>query len=88
MSTSPDSPDTTHLAGLLTEARNPRSENIDQLPTAEMLTVINDEDATVARAVRAEIPSIARAVDALTERFAAGGRLFLIGAGTSGRLGV
>lgn len=86
MSTAPD--DQPQLASLLTESRNPRSERIDELSTVDMLTLINEEDATVAAAVRAEIPQIARAVDALTTRFAAGGRLFLVGAGTSGRLGV
>ncbi len=54
----------------------------------DMLTVINDEDATVAAKVRAELPSIARAVDLIASRMALGGRLFYIGAGTSGRLGV
>lgn len=53
-----------------------------------MLTVINDEDATVAAAVRAVLPQVAAVVDAITERFAQGGRLFYMGAGTSGRLGV
>ncbi len=71
-----------------TEARNPRSSGIDQLSTLEMLMVINDEDQTVAAAVRAAIPQIAAVIDAATERFAKGGRLFYVGAGTSGRLGV
>jgi N-acetylmuramic acid 6-phosphate etherase len=53
-----------------------------------MLRVINDQDATIATAVAAELASIARAVDAIAERFEKGGRLFYIGAGTSGRLGV
>jgi N-acetylmuramic acid 6-phosphate etherase len=53
-----------------------------------MLRLINDEDATVASAVRAELPNIARAVDEIVARFNRGGRLFYIGAGTSGRLGV
>ena len=81
-------PDQPALAQLLTEARNPASEHLDQLPTLEMLEVINDEDAKVAGAVRAELSQIARAVDAIAERFGRGGRLFYIGAGTSGRLGV
>jgi N-acetylmuramic acid 6-phosphate etherase len=68
--------------------RNPRSEHIDELPTLEMLTVINQEDATVAAAVASQLPEIARAVDTIVERFTQGGRLFYIGAGTSGRLGV
>jgi N-acetylmuramic acid 6-phosphate etherase len=76
------------LAALSTEARNPRSTHIDELSTLEMLTVIQQEDATVAAAVASQLPAIARAVDAIAERFARGGRLFYIGAGTSGRLGV
>jgi N-acetylmuramic acid 6-phosphate etherase len=76
------------LGSLTTESRNPRSEHIDELSTLEMLTLINQEDATVAAAVASELPAIARAVDAIAARFAQGGRLFYIGAGTSGRLGV
>jgi N-acetylmuramic acid 6-phosphate etherase len=53
-----------------------------------MLSVINDEDATIAAAVRAVLPQVAAVVDAVTERFVRGGRLFYVGAGTSGRLGV
>jgi N-acetylmuramic acid 6-phosphate etherase len=77
-----------HLAALPTEARNPRSARIDELSTLEMLRVINDEDATIAAAVRAKLPDVGAVVDAVTERFARGGRLFYVGAGTSGRLGV
>jgi len=76
------------LTTLATEARNPRTENIDQVPTLEMLTVFNEEDQTVPRAVATQLPQIARAVDAIAQRFEQGGRLFYIGAGTSGRLGV
>ena len=82
------STDSEQLGLLPTEARNPRSERLDELSTEEMLRVINDEDATVAAAVRAQLPRIAAAVDAISERFARGGRLFYVGAGTSGRLGV
>ncbi|MDW5265818.1 MULTISPECIES: N-acetylmuramic acid 6-phosphate etherase [Acidobacteriaceae] len=77
-----------NLSTLPTEARNPASEHIDQLPTLEMLRVINEEDARVAAAVATELPHIANAVDAIADRFEQGGRLFYIGAGTSGRLGV
>jgi len=80
--------DAVDLAALATEARNPASTHLDELSTLDMLTLINAEDATVAAAVHAELPAIARAVDAIAERFAHGGRLFYIGAGTSGRLGV
>ena len=76
------------LGLLTTETRNLQSEHIDELSTLEMLTVINREDATVATAVASQLPAIAQAVDVIAERFARGGRLFYIGAGTSGRLGV
>ena len=82
------STDFERLAELPTEARNPRSEHIDQLSTFDMLRVINDEDATIAAAVREALPEIATAVDAISARFTQGGRLFYLGAGTSGRLGV
>jgi N-acetylmuramic acid 6-phosphate etherase len=76
------------LEQLLTEQRNPRSERIDALSTEEMLRVINDEDRKIADAVGNAIPEIARAVDAIASALGSGGRLFYIGAGTSGRLGV
>ena len=76
------------LENLLTEQRNPKSAQIDTLPTEEILRVINDEDRKVADAVAAAIPQITKAVDGIVERFRSGGRLFYIGAGTSGRLGV
>jgi len=81
-------PDISQLGQLLTEARNPATEHLDELSTLHMLEVINDEDAKVAAAVRAELPAIAQAIDAISSRFQQGGRLFYIGAGTSGRLGV
>ncbi|AEU34812.1 N-acetylmuramic acid 6-phosphate etherase [Granulicella mallensis] len=81
-------PDQPILGALLTEARNPATEHLDELPTLAMLEVINDEDAKVAGAVRAELPQIARAIDEVAARFGRSGRLFYIGAGTSGRLGV
>jgi len=71
-----------------TEQRNPRSRHIDRKSTLDILRVLNGEDALVARAVRRELPQIARAVDAIVKRFQRGGRLFYIGAGTSGRLAV
>ena len=76
------------LEKLLTEQPNPASASIDALPTEEVLRVINAEDLRVAEAVGREIPAIARAVEAVVGAFAQGGRLFYIGAGTSGRLGV
>lgn len=76
------------LEGLLTEQRNPASRNIDALPTEEVLRIINEQDRQVADAVMKEIPRIAMAVDTIVEAMKRGGRLFYIGAGTSGRLGV
>jgi N-acetylmuramic acid 6-phosphate etherase len=78
------------LATLLTEARYKPSEHIDELSTTEMLQVMNTADHEVAEAVGREIPAIARAVDAIAAALAPerGGRLFYVGAGTSGRLGV
>ncbi|MFN2129273.1 MAG: N-acetylmuramic acid 6-phosphate etherase, partial [Anaerolineae bacterium] len=71
-----------------TEAPNPRTSDIDTLSSLEIVTLINDEDARVAGAVRAQLPEIAHAVDAIVGRLQRGGRLFYFGAGTSGRLGV
>lgn len=73
---------------MLTEQQNPRSMNIDRRSTLEILEIINDEDATVATAVRKVLPAIAQAVDVIAARFQQGGRLIYVGAGTSGRLGV
>ena len=72
----------------VTEQRNAASVNIDGLSTDQMLRVINAADREVAKAVELEIPNIAKAVDAIVIRLQGGGRLFYIGAGTSGRLGV
>jgi N-acetylmuramic acid 6-phosphate etherase len=72
----------------LTEQRNPRSRRIDQLSTIEVVDLINAEDRQVAVAVGEEREAIAKAVDMVVETFRRGGRLFYVGAGTSGRLGV
>lgn len=71
-----------------TEQRNPRSRGLDRKSTLEILRVLNHEDARVAVAVRRELPKISRAVDAIVKSFRNGGRLFYVGAGTSGRLAV
>jgi N-acetylmuramic acid 6-phosphate etherase len=76
------------LDKLLTEQSNAASEDIDARSTGEILRIINSEDRKVADAITPEIPNIAKAVDAIAERIRQGGRLFYIGAGTSGRLGV
>lgn len=76
------------LRNIDTEQRNPRTMNIDQLSTLDMLTLINEEDHRVADAVKEVLPEVAKAVDVIYEKMLDGGRLIYIGAGTSGRLGV
>jgi N-acetylmuramic acid 6-phosphate etherase len=76
------------LDNRLTEQRNPRSREIDQLSTIEIVDLINAEDRMVAQAVGEEREQIARCIDLVVETFQDGGRLFYVGAGTSGRLGV
>ena len=78
----------TTVRAAITERQNPCSRNLDQKSSREILRVINREDATIARAVGREIPKIACAADEIAARIRRGGRLFYIGAGTSGRLGV
>jgi len=73
---------------LPTEQANPATLNIDVLPTAAILRLMNDEDKTVAFAVERELPAVAAAVDAIVAALKGGGRLIYIGAGSSGRLGV
>ena len=76
------------LTKISTEQRNPESMHIDTLSTLDMLTVINQNDQTVPLAVAKVLPTIAAAVDLITGRLQSGGRLFYLGAGTSGRLGI
>jgi N-acetylmuramic acid 6-phosphate etherase len=71
-----------------TEQRNPRTRGIDAKSTIEILRAIHREDTSVAKAVSAAMPAITRAVDAMANAIQNGGRVFYIGAGTSGRLAV
>jgi len=71
-----------------TELRNRASENIDRLSTQQIVNLINAEDALVPAAVARQSKQIAAAIDLIVARFKEGGRLFYVGAGTSGRLGV
>ena len=77
-----------NLEKLSTEARNPASSRIDKLDTLSMMRVMNDEDQKTALAVKAILPDIARAVEVIAARLKTGGRLFYMGSGTSGRLGI
>ena len=72
----------------LTEQRNPHSMNLDRMSAEKIVRLMNREDGKIARAVAQEIPAIARAVDAIVRGIRNRGRLFYVGAGSSGRLGV
>lgn len=76
------------LETLVTEGRNQNTLEIDKKDTLGIIELINDEDKTVAYAVEKEKESIAKAVDVIVDRMKQGGRLFYIGAGTSGRIGI
>lgn len=76
------------LSKLDTEKINKNTVNIDRVSTVEMITLMNNEDFTVAEAVKKEVKNIAKAVDIIHERLSEGGRLIYVGAGNSGRLGV
>ncbi len=76
------------LSQLATEQRNPNTARIDQVSTLEMVRLINAEDQRVAESIEPVLPEIAQAIDRIAIQFQQGGRLFYIGAGTSGRLGI
>lgn len=77
-----------YWSSLITEGINPNTVHIDTCATVDIVRCINEEDQKVALAVQAELPHIAQAVDLIYQRLQRGGRLFYVGAGTSGRLGV
>src|SRR3989442_732037 len=72
----------------VTEQENPRTANLSLLPVAEIVRLMNEEDALVATAVGKVLPDVVRAVEGIVARLSGMGRLFYIGTGTSGRLGV
>jgi N-acetylmuramic acid 6-phosphate etherase len=73
---------------LTTEKRNPRSADLDARPTLDIVDIIGRQDALIVPAIRKERRHIAAAVELIVKAFRSGGRLFYVGAGTSGRLGV
>ena len=73
---------------LKTEMRNEKTKHIDKMSTKDMVRVIQDENINAAMSLESELGAIERAIDAITERMAKGGRMFYVGCGTSGRLGV
>ncbi|MFC1476220.1 N-acetylmuramic acid 6-phosphate etherase [Candidatus Zixiibacteriota bacterium] len=76
------------LAALVTEAGNPKTAHLDRMSVAEILQVINEEDRSVPEIIAGQMPQIARAVELYIATLRAGNRIFYLGAGTSGRLGV
>ncbi|MFS0674136.1 N-acetylmuramic acid 6-phosphate etherase [Ornithinibacillus sp. 179-J 7C1 HS] len=76
------------LSALVTEMRNEHSMTIDNMSTSEILSVINNEDLKVALAVQQVLPEVEQAVEKIYYSLKNGGRLFYVGAGTSGRLGI
>lgn len=76
------------LQNLVTEQQNSKTSQIDRQSTDEILASINEEDQSVPLHIQKEIPSIAKVVDRVVESFNLGGRLFYVGAGTSGRIGI
>ena len=85
---SPDRDVFRELQSLTTEARNPRSTDLDRMSAGDILRLINDEDRLVPQIVAGELPFIEQAVELVVTAFRSGGRLIYVGAGTSGRLGV
>jgi len=77
-----------NLDKIATEQRNQASSHIDQVSTLEMVTIINNEDKKVPEAITPLLPKIAKAVEIIAAHLHQGGRLFYVGSGTSGRLGI
>lgn len=76
------------LSALTTEQVNPRTRTIDELPVEQILTLINEEDRQIPDVLKSIIPQTTKAVEMIVSAFERGGRLFYVGAGTSGRLGI
>ncbi len=76
------------LSALTTEKRNNNSTNIDNMSTMEILTVINNEDMSVPQRIQEVLPQIEETVDIVHHSLKRGGKLFYVGAGTSGRIGI
>lgn len=76
------------LEHFTTEQRNPKTEHIDRVSTQEIVRMLHDEDSLVIKAVEKILPEVAAAIDTISSHLKDGGRLFYVGAGTSGRLGI
>jgi len=84
----PRTPEVENMAVALTESRNPRSENLEKISAKELVELFVDEEKFVQEALRKEVGVLARGVEIIAKALRNGGRLFYVGAGTSGRLGV
>ena len=73
---------------LKTEERNPNSKNIDKLPSFEMIKIMQEENYNAVRAIESQLLNISKVIDKVSDKMACGGRLFYVGCGTSGRLGI
>jgi N-acetylmuramic acid 6-phosphate etherase len=76
------------LAAALTEQRNPRSENLEKMSAREIVELFVEEEKSVQEALRGAVEQLARAIEIVAEALGKHGRLFYVGAGTSGRLGI
>lgn len=76
-----------NIEKLTTESINEATRNIDRLESLDIVTLINNEDKKVAKAIEKVLPQIAEAVESIVERFKRGGRIIYCGAGSSGRMG-
>lgn len=76
------------IAYLVTESRNPKTMNLDDMSIHEFLTVMNEEDCLVPQRIKEVLPSIEKAVEVIIESLKKGGKLYYVGSGTSGRIGI
>lgn len=76
------------LSSTINKEQNPDTANLSELPMLDMLTLLNEHDAQVPSAIHTVLPEVAEAVNLISHQIRQGGRLFYVGAGTSGRLGV
>ena len=76
------------ISHLMTETRNPKSDNLDELSSLEIIQIMNEEDHKISQAIHIQLPNISNAIDIIVNQLNVGGRVIYFGAGTSGRLGV
>lgn len=77
-----------NISHLITETRNPRTMNLDDMSIMEFLTVMNEEDCSVPKHIKESLPLIEKAVQTIITALNQGGKLYYVGSGTSGRIGI